>query len=268
MTTQDATPSPVLHTAVLGGRTLTATSEEDVTAMWSEVFDHGAYDVAAAELSPGDTVVDVGAHFGFVPIRLVDLVGPLRVVACEPAPPTFACLEANLRDHVDGAVARQVAVADAPGRTELTYYAAPGMSAMSTVRADDADTAHNIDTVMTNVGVDDAGVRQEAVARVMSDAQTYTVPVVTVSGLVAEHDLARIDLLKIDVERAELDVLAGITDDVWDRVRTVVMEVHDVGDRLERVEGLLTGRGLAVERTGQEGPLRGTSVHQLVARRR
>lgn len=257
-----------LQTTVLGGRTVTATSEEDAAGMWAEVFDLGSYDVAAAELSPGDTVIDIGAHFGFVPIRLVDLVGPLRVVACEPAPPTYACLEANLRDHLDGAVARHVAVGAAPGTAELTFYVDPGMSALSTLRADDADTAHNIDTVMANVGVDDPAARQEAVSRVMSHARTFSVPVVTVSDLVAEHGIDRIDLLKIDVERAELDVLAGISDDVWARVRTVVMEVHDVSDRLDRVDALLTARGLAVERTGQEGPLRGTTVHQLVARRR
>lgn len=259
---------PAVRTAVVAGRTVHATSEEDAASMGAEVFELGSYDVAASMLAPGDTVLDVGAHFGFVPLRLADLVGPLRVVACEPAPPTFACLEANLRDHLEGAVARHVAVGAASGRAELTYYLDPGMSALSTLDADEADVAHNIDTVMANVGVDDATARRQAVTATMEHAATFEVPVVTVADLVAEHEIDRVDLLKIDVERAELEVLEGITDDVWRRIGAIVMEVHDVEDRRDRVAAELAGRGFDVTWPAQEGVLRGTSVHQVIARRR
>ncbi len=40
----------------------------------------------------------------------------------------------------------------------------------------------------------------------------------TVSALMAEHNLERIDLLKIDVEGAELDVLRGIRPEDWPRI--------------------------------------------------
>ena len=40
----------------------------------------------------------------------------------------------------------------------------------------------------------------------------------TVSALMAEHDLDCIDLLKIDVEGAELDVLRGIRPEDWPRI--------------------------------------------------
>ena len=40
----------------------------------------------------------------------------------------------------------------------------------------------------------------------------------TVSALMAEHKLERIDLLKIDVEGAELDVLRGICPGDWPRI--------------------------------------------------
>ena len=40
--------------------------------------------------------------------------------------------------------------------------------------------------------------------------------------------IPRIDLLKIDVEGAELSVLRGVRREHWPRVRAVVAEVHDV----------------------------------------
>lgn len=53
------------------------------------------------------------------------------------------------------------------------------------------------------------------------DAQTEDCSMCTVSDLIREHALARIDLLKIDVEGAELDVLRGITPEHWGLIRQV-----------------------------------------------
>ena len=43
----------------------------------------------------------------------------------------------------------------------------------------------------------------------------------TVSALISEHSLKRVDLLKIDVEGAELDVLRGIDQKDWPTIRQV-----------------------------------------------
>ena len=53
------------------------------------------------------------------------------------------------------------------------------------------------------------------------DAQTEDCRMCTVSDLIRDHALARIDLLKIDVEGAELDVLRGIAPEHWALIRQV-----------------------------------------------
>ncbi|MFD4630226.1 FkbM family methyltransferase [Streptomyces sp. NPDC058284] len=40
----------------------------------------------------------------------------------------------------------------------------------------------------------------------------FTIPALTVSDLLRRHAVSRVDLLKADVERAELDVLHGVED--------------------------------------------------------
>ena len=58
--------------------------------------------------------------------------------------------------------------------------------------------------------------------------ERYTCRLRTLSEVIAEAGLERIDLLKIDVQKAELDVLMGLDDSDWPKIRQMVVEVHDV----------------------------------------
>ncbi|KAG6015088.1 hypothetical protein E4U41_004708, partial [Claviceps citrina] len=53
----------------------------------------------------------------------------------------------------------------------------------------------------------------------------------------------RVDLLKIDVEGAEMDVLRGVDDEHWPLVRNVVLEI---GDDHAEAAALLEGKGFVV----------------------
>lgn len=58
-----------------------------------------------------------------------------------------------------------------------------------------------------------------------------------------QHNLRHVDLLKIDVERAELDVLMGIAEDDFLKMKQIVMELHDIDERLKQVASLLKTTG-------------------------
>ena len=78
--------------------------------------------------------------------------------------------------------------------------------------------------------------------------------------------LVRIDLLKIDVEGAELDVLRGIDTADWPHLRQIVLEVEDLDGTLRRVRDALMSRGFQIE-VDQDPYLRGTPYHYVYARR-
>ena len=63
------------------------------------------------------------------------------------------------------------------------------------------------------------------------DAQTLSCALRASSKRCARNRIERIDLLKIDVERAELDVLDGIELPDWQNIAQIVIEVHDEGAR-------------------------------------
>mmetsp|Transcript_54850 Transcript_54850/g.63075 ORF Transcript_54850/g.63075 Transcript_54850/m.63075 type:complete len:393 (-) Transcript_54850:230-1408(-) len=54
---------------------------------------------------------------------------------------------------------------------------------------------------------------------------------------------ASIDLLKIDIEGAELDVLQSLSDATWSRVKQVVVETQDISGRIEIIRDLLKAKG-------------------------
>jgi 31-O-methyltransferase len=89
-------------------------------------------------------------------------------------------------------------------------------------------------------------------------------PVVRLSDVIAERGIAAIGLLKIDAAQNEQQVLAGIDEADWPRIRQVVVEVHDLDGSLERVLTLLRGHSFTV--VAERDPLlTGTGIHQVTA---
>ncbi len=90
----------------------------------------------------------------------------------------------------------------------------------------------------------------------------------TVSESIREYDVQRIDLLKVDVERSELDVLLGIEKQDWSKIKQVFVEVHDLNGRIEKITTLLKENGLNEITVEQEPILKGSDVFSLYALRR
>lgn len=103
--------------------------------------------------------------------------------------------------------------------------------------------------------------------RLRKNAVEVVCPLRTVSEIVAEHGLERIDLLKVDCEGAELDVLLGIDEKDWPKVQQAVLEVHDVDGQLAEIEGILHAHGLTEQVREKEPAFVNTRLSNVFARR-
>jgi hypothetical protein len=65
----------------------------------------------------------------------------------------------------------------------------------------------------------------------------------TLSDAIRTHAIEAIDLVKIDVEGAELDVVLGIEDADWPKIRQFVVEVHDIYGRVDRLRAIFERHG-------------------------
>ncbi|RJO73504.1 FkbM family methyltransferase [Nocardia panacis] len=249
------------HLRLADGRSVACTSPAETRMLWSEMSAAGFYRLAAAQLRPGDLVVDVGANVGLSAMMFADTCPGVRVIAAEPAPAIFECLRQNLAAFVPRGTAAQVALGAESGVLPFTVY--PRASANSSLYADpDADTAATR-IFLRNSGLPDDAI--DALTAGLHVGEQIEVEVTTVSKLLAGHDArSAIGVLKIDVERAEFDVLRGISDSDWARVRTVVAEVHDHDGRLAEFCSELSVHGLS-PRSRQDPALRGTELHEVFA---
>lgn len=239
-----------------------ALSHPHPSQLWyqlDEIVSQGIYLRHGVELDEGSIVLDAGANVGVAASFFAVGCGALRVHSFEPVPATFELLRRNLAQF-PACVPHCSGLGREPGRREITYY--PGDSALSGMYADPAADEMMVRRVMAN-----RGMAPDEVERELWDGRyepvTVEIELRTVSSVLREHRLERIDLLKVDVEGAEEEVLGGIDEEDWGIIRQLVIEVHGEA-RLARVTGSLERRGLRVTTERDEG-MRGTGLAMLYA---
>jgi FkbM family methyltransferase len=150
-------------------------------------------------ISPGDTVIDIGANIGVFTVLAARLVGPTgRVISIEPHPETSAILRQNIAlNGLSNARVKQVGVSGNAGRMSLHTGDQPLFSSF-----------------MNEVNGKTVGGRSEEVS------------VVTLSGLLAEEKIEHVDFLKIDCEGSEYSIFDTAPTALWSKISHIVMEAH------------------------------------------
>lgn len=227
-----------------------------------EVFEARCYLQHGIELRDGDCVFDVGANIGLATVFFHRERRGVRIFAFEPSPVACECLRANVELHGADARVFECGLSREPGTAEFTFY--PANSVMSGFHADLEADRGATKTYMVNSGV--APQDAERLLGFKFRKTTFPCPLRTLSEIVDQERVARIDLLKVDVEKSEREVLAGIRSDHWDLIRQAVIEVHDETGGLDQVQTLLAKHGLGVV-TEQDPLLKGTSLFTVFASR-
>lgn len=151
----------------------------------------------------GDVIFDVGSHVGSFAVICSRIVGPSgRVLAIEPTPRTFAILRENCRIAAN-LECLEAAVCDRPGQLELTDFG-PGGAAYNRV----GSTAHRS-------------------LRRLAPQATVAVSAVTLDSLMPRYE--RVDLIKLDVEDAEMAAVAGGEALISGFQPGIILEVGDAG---------------------------------------
>jgi 31-O-methyltransferase len=246
--------------------------------LYHELGEQRVYERHGLTVRDGDCVFDVGANIGLYSVLLLRAYRRLRVFAFEPVPSSFQLLERNLALYRGEADVRafNCALGRGPAIADGEF---DGPSFVATLRPGDVAAAarRNADAlVWTDALLADLGRAGQVSPWLVSwlrrglerpltrwpsralativliharmragvwKKRRFRCQVRSLSEVLKTWDVARVDLLKIDVEGSEWEVLAGVEAEMWNRIRQVVVEVHDVGGRVRAVDQLLKDQG-------------------------
>ncbi len=233
--------------------------------LYRQIFEDQGYLRHGIQLRDGDFVFDVGANIGMFTLFVNHYFPNARVFAFEPIPAVFECLRLNAKLYGANTTVLPCGLSDQNATVPFTFY--PKSSLMSGRYADRQAERRVVKSYIQNRerrDFEDVEAQLDILVDGRLENETLLCPVRTLSEVIREHGVERIDFLKIDVERSKLEVLQGIKADDWARIRQIVLEVEDGGGRLDRITALLRNQGYAME-TEQEPLLRGTPIYNIYA---
>jgi FkbM family methyltransferase len=253
-------------------------NQHETQFLYDEIFVKQTYLRHGLALLDDSIVFDVGANIGVFSLFVAARCPYATIYSFEPVQPIFRILERNMRPFANRTHLFCCGLSDVTKIVSFTYY--PGYTTMS-VNCEYADTVADRALIKRYLfsrrpppeGHEDATSDRdlEALLDYRFREEHCDCQLRPMSDIIDAHNVQRIDLLKIDVQRAEACVINGIREEHWPLVKQIAMEVHDESEaassgRLQMLTELLRARGFRVT-VEQEPHLSGTDRHNLFASR-
>ena len=248
-------------------------NRDETEHLYRELFENRAYLRHGVKLRDGALIVDAGANIGMFSLFASTICRHPRILAFEPSPTVARLLRANAALHELDLKVFECGLADRNGDAAFTFY--QNFSVVSGFQADQVEDATFLrDAIQSALARDrrvavDKEVATELSAHLVTQRLAHEQlvrPVRRLSDVLRSEAVETVDLLKIDVEKSELALIAGIEPGDWSKVQQVVMEIHDRGDAIASSVALLEGHGFDVL-IEEEQDLRSTGVWNLFATR-
>ena len=241
-------------------------NKNETDYIYNEIFVLQAYLRHGITLRDGTCILDVGANVGLFTVFANRMARQLRMFSFEPNPVAFACLQANAAAWGTAVKCLPVGLSRDNNSAELTFF--EGMSLLSGFYTDAAIEREVVRNYVLNQQSEPLG-DEHLVAQIgelIDDrlhTRTVSAQLRTLSSIIAEECIEQIDLLKINVEKSELDVLLGLDAGDWKKIRQIVIEV-DRRESLAHIGSLLDQHGF--EYLVEQDPLlRNTELYYVYA---
>jgi FkbM family methyltransferase len=274
------TPKPSIHKTVKlpSGMEVFCLDRNEASWLYEEVK---GYVSNGIELHPGAVVLDVGANVGMFALFVNQLLNNnVTVYSFEPIPTLFNILQSNIdRYNPKGLKAFCYGLAEHSATVEFEFY--PNASALSNAFSGESvgkDLARDIlvrhpeHAPFPGRGLRwfPTGVRAwvfDNFSEIFFKAERVTCQLRPLSEVIAEQQIDRIDLLKVDVEKSELTVLLGLQPQDWQKIQQAVIEVYDIDQRVDTIVNLLKSHGFTSITVKQEALFEGSQNFNVFARR-
>ena len=241
-------------------------ARNDAEIMYEEIFLENIYVKNGITIPDNGCVLDVGANIGVFSLFANTLASGLTVYAFEPIEAVAQALRLNMSLHgIEGEVL-PIGLADREMDASFTYY--HNVPLLSSRFADTREEYKSIETFLRNQpensSLNDRQLNELIMQRLAGTKVTCRLK--PLSTIIREKGIERVDLLKVVVEKSELDVLRGIEAEDWGKIQQIVLEIHNVDDRLDEIRSMIESQGFDVV-VEQERLLENSDLYMLFAKR-
>ena len=221
-------------------------NKQETDFVYKEIFEEQIYLKHGITIHDGDCIFDIGANIGLFSLSLLQKYKNINLYAFEPSPELYEILRLNTASHAPYIKTFQCGISNENKEAVFTFY--PNYSILSGFDADlvqDRETLKSgLRTIKPAQNEFENEIIDELVKEKLSQKREYTCQLKTVANIVEQYNIQSIDLLKIDAEKSELNVLKGIQEKNWPKIKQIVMEVHDAqGRMLNEITSLLIEKG-------------------------
>lgn len=193
-------------------------------------------------------VVDVGANIGFFTMFVQQRWKNIKGYAFEPIPAIFETLKINTALYGNNTKVFRCGLAEESKEVVFTYY--PNSSTQSGRYADEQEEREVLRSIIGNQEIENGvELSDQYFDRLVENrihGEKVVCPLKTLSQVIRENGIEQIDLLKIDAEKSEFDVLRGIEEKDWRKIKQITIEAHDIDGQLKRLIDLLEKHGFTV----------------------
>lgn len=246
-------------------------NKNETDFLYEEIFENAEYLRHGITMKAGDCLFDVGANIGMFSLFASQQCQDIEIFAFEPIPQVFEILRLNAELYGLNVQLFPCGLSNEVKTETFTYY--PHNSVVSGGFADVREEREVMNRFLANR--QNAGQTQDSyilsnkeierlAAELFAERQEIACQMRTVSDVIREYEIKQIDLLKVDVEKSEMDVLAGIAAEDWLKIKQIVVEVHDIDGRLDRIAALLERHGFELT-IQQESWLEQTGLYNIYA---
>ena len=248
---------------LLNGLPFYCYNQNEIKELYKEVFE-GPVSLDFFPLGENPVLLDVGANIGMFTLHFSNHCEHGKNYAIEPVPALVKVAKRNFELHNLNVKILEVGVGSKTETSLFTFY--PNSSGMSGRYVDENEDRSLLKKVIGNKTEE---VGEEALNEILDQRlihESFSCQVKTISQILRENNIAKIDLLKLDVEKGEYDALLGIETDDWGRIENFLIELHDIDGRLEKIKTLLTGKGYHIS-VYQESMYKNTELYTMAALR-
>jgi FkbM family methyltransferase len=250
------------------GMTLINHSQFETGFLYKEIFEKQVYKKHGITLRDNACIFDVGANIGLFTLYAQSVCKNPTIYAFEPSPSIFEILRLNTILYGVNAKLFNCALSSETTNKPFTYY--PYCSPMSSFFADPVEDQQVIKTMLISEHLSDT--EEEFVPNDMFDDMLSTIlineqipcEVKTLSQIIDEQGIESIDMLKLDAEKSELNILAGIREEHWQKIKQIVIEIHGTSELLQSTEQMLLPHGYHLV-TEEDTILQRTSIYMIYA---